>query len=66
MRNNCIGCFANCSSMCTALVIRIDSKCPFYKTAEQQQAERRCNAQRLKDLGRDDLINKYRSEARYG
>jgi Fe-S-cluster containining protein len=42
MNTNCTGCFANDPTHtkgCTALRVRIDEHCPFYKTKEEYAAD---------------------------
>lgn len=64
---NCLGCFADCRFLdrCTALDERVSENCPFYKTEKRRTAEAKNSVKRLKELGRDDLLQMYRSEARY-
>ena len=53
-------CFANMGGRCTALKkVRDTTDCPFYKSAEANNAECRHCFQRLKEKGRYDLISKY-------
>ena len=37
----------------------IDYKCPFYKTVEQAEEDRQRTIDRLRQKGREDLIQKY-------
>lgn len=53
-------CFANIEGHCTALKVTEDSDtCSFYKSEEQAMADAKRNYQRLKEMGRSDLISKY-------
>ena len=53
-------CFANMGGRCTALKkVGDTTDCPFYKSAEANNAECRHCFQRLKEKGRYDLISKY-------
>ena len=53
-------CFANIDGHCTALKKAEDSDaCSFYKSEAQAMADAKRSYQRLKEMGRSDLINKY-------
>lgn len=55
-------CRANAKGLCTALNdtnFKNRDDCPFYKTAEQYDAEVAKNKERLEALGRFDLLEKY-------
>ena len=53
-------CFANIEGHCTALKVTEDSDtCSFYKSEEQVVVDAKRSYQRLKEMGRSGLINKY-------
>ena len=53
-------CFANIEGHCTALKVTEDSDiCSFYKCEAQAVADAKRSYQRLKEMGRPDLISKY-------
>ena len=53
-------CFANIEGHCTALKVTEDSDtCSFYKSEAQAMADIKRSYQRLKEMGRSDLISKY-------
>jgi hypothetical protein len=54
-------CFANkCGTMCSILTESIKRKaCPFYKTQEQYEADKKTAHDRLEEMGRYDLIDQY-------
>lgn len=53
-------CFRASGSRCALLVQPIDkSECPFYKTYEQNKEDCMKAHQRLIDIGRIDLVQKY-------
>lgn len=53
-------CFACANGHCRKLTSSYGGhKCPFFKTHEQVKAERQKTVERLKRIGRDDLITAY-------
>lgn len=53
-------CFAWINGKCTALkTVDTAEPCVFYKSTEENLSQARLCYQRLKDIGRSDLINKY-------
>ena len=53
-------CFMNMGGYCKLLTGRVNSQeCPFYNTQEQVDDERMKAHQRLVELGRGDLIEKF-------
>ena len=54
-------CFANrCGTLCSALnKPYFDKPCPFFKTIEQNEADKRRAHDRLEKIGASNLINKY-------
>jgi len=67
--NRCIHYHADCFQAmgvhCKLLSSQVEaSDCPFYKTQEQAEKDRLAAHQRLKDIGRFDLIEKYEYNAK--
>ena len=62
-----IDCFANkCGAACVILTegYEKDSECPFYKTVEQYEQDRKDAHDILVEKGRYDLINTYEYNAK--
>ena len=67
-RPNCPNnrCASYRSGVCLALDVNDFGvrPCPFFKTVEEAQHEREATMERLQELGREDLIRKYKLRGR--
>lgn len=63
-----IDCFANKCGACIILILtegyQKDDDCPFYKTVEQYEKDRKDAHEILVEKGRYDLINEYEYNAK--